>query len=83
VEFVTIVKAAASITTVAAAILVASNWSAKIMVAGFSLFVLASLLWIAAGWSEEQPSLYIQNLVLLAVNIVGIIRWLPRAEQGR
>lgn len=82
-EFVTVLKAAASITTIVAAILVASNWSAKIMVAGFSVFVVASVLWIAAGWSENEPSLYIQNLVLLVVNIVGIFRWLPRAEEGR
>jgi hypothetical protein len=48
------------------------------MVAGFVIFVIASLLWIASGHLGETPSLIIQNVVLLLINIVGIWRWLPR-----
>ena len=73
-------KAFASLTTIVAAILVASNWSPKIMVGGFAVFVLASLAWIGAGWYENQPSIYLQNVILLAVNLFGIYRWLPHAE---
>jgi hypothetical protein len=80
VDIVAAVKAFASLTTVIAAMLVASNWSPKVMVAGFSVFVVSSLSWIGAGWVENQPSLYVQNLVLLLVNVIGIIRWLPRAK---
>ncbi len=57
------------------------NISPKIMVAGFSIFVTSSLAWIAAGWVETQPSLYVQNGVLLLVNLAGIWRWLPRAQE--
>jgi hypothetical protein len=80
VDIVAVVKAFASLTTVVAAVLVASNWSPKVMVAGFAVFVVASLAWIGAGWFESQPSIYVQNLVLLVVNVIGIFRWLPRAE---
>jgi uncharacterized membrane protein len=78
-----VLKGIASFTTVIAAILVASNWSPKIMVAGFAAFVAASLAWIAAGWFENQPSLYMQNLILLLVNAFGVYRWLPRAEAAK
>lgn len=74
-----VLKGIASFTTVIAAILVASNWSPKVMVAGFAVFVVASLAWIGAGWFENQPSLYVQNIILLLVNVFGIYRWLPRA----
>jgi hypothetical protein len=32
------------------------------------------------GWFEEKSSLVIQNAVLLLINILGVYRWLPRAE---
>lgn len=80
-DWIMVLKGFASAATVIAAILVAANISAKVMVAGFSIFVVASLAWIAAGWVETQPSLYLQNAVLLLVNIAGIWRWLPRAER--
>lgn len=66
--------------TVIAACMVASNWSPKTMVAGFSVFVAASIAWIIDGWLESKPSLIIQNAVLLGVNIFGIWRWLPKAS---
>ena len=79
-DWIMVLKGLASATTVIAAVLIAANYSPKAMVAGFSIFVAASLAWIAAGWLESQPSLYIQNAVLLIVNAAGIWRWLPRAE---
>lgn len=77
-----LLKGFASLTTVIAAVLVAANISPKVMVAGFTIFVVASLAWIAAGWLETQPSLYIQNSILLLINLAGIWRWLPRAQQA-
>lgn len=74
-------KALASIATIVAAILVASNYSPKAMVAGFAIFICASLAWIASGWLESETSLLTQNIVLLIINIVGVIRWLPRADK--
>jgi hypothetical protein len=51
------------------------------MVAGFALFIVASLAWMADGWLESKASLVIQNAILLAINVLGIWRWLPRAEK--
>ncbi len=79
-DWIMVLKAFASLTTVIAAILVAANLSPKAMVAGFMIFVASSICWIIAGWMETQPSLYIQNAVLLLVNAAGIWRWLPRAQ---
>lgn len=66
-------------TTVAAAVMVALNWSARVTVLGFAVFIAASLAWMIDGWLEAKASLLIQNAVLLLVNIAGVYRWLPRA----
>jgi uncharacterized membrane protein YphA (DoxX/SURF4 family) len=71
--------AAATILTILAAMLVASNLSARVMVSGFVIFVLASIAWIIAGWSDGKTSLAFQNLVLLIINLIGVWRWYPRA----
>lgn len=81
-DFVHALKAFASAATVVAAVLVAANWSPRVMVAGFSVFVGASVAWIVSGWIENQPSIYLQNVVLLLVNIFGIYRWLPRVAKA-
>ena len=71
----------AAATTIIAAGLVAANWNARVMVAGFSLFIVAAQAWIADGWLEGKASLVVQNVILLAINVLGIWRWLPRAEK--
>jgi len=71
----------AAATTITAAALVAANWNARVMVAGFVIFIVASLAWMADGWLESKASLVIQNVILLAINILGVWRWFPRAEQ--
>jgi hypothetical protein len=71
----------AAVTTIIAAALVAVNWNAKVMVAGFALFIVASLAWMTDGWLESKASLMIQNAILLIINVLGIWRWLPRAEK--
>jgi NaMN:DMB phosphoribosyltransferase len=77
-DVLSLLRTVAAILTVIAACMVASNWSPKTMVAGFSVFVAASVAWIADGWLEAKPSLVIQNVILLGVNIFGIWRWLPK-----
>jgi hypothetical protein len=72
----------AAITTVVAAIMVAVNWSARLTVAGFVVFIIASVAWMVDGWLENKTSLLIQNAILLLVNIAGVYRWLPRAQNG-
>jgi hypothetical protein len=71
----------AAATTIIAAALVAANWNARVMVAGFIIFIVASLAWMADGWLEGKASLVIQNVFLLAINILGVWRWFPRAEK--
>jgi hypothetical protein len=44
----------AAVTTVLAAALVAANWNARITVAGFVIFIVASLAWMADGWLEQS-----------------------------
>jgi hypothetical protein len=51
------------------------------MVAGFVIFIVAALAWMADGWLEGKASLVIQNLILLGINMVGVWRWYPRAEK--
>jgi hypothetical protein len=76
-----LLRLGAAITTVAAAIMVALNWSARITVLGFAVFIVASIAWMIDGWLEDKSSLLIQNAVLLLVNIAGVWRWLPRAAK--
>jgi hypothetical protein len=71
----------AAVTTIIAAALVAANWNARVMVAGFLIFIIAALAWMADGWLEGKASLVIQNVILLAINVLGVWRWLPRAEK--
>ena len=71
----------AATTTIIAAALVAANWNARVMVAGFALFIVAALAWMADGWLEGKASLVIQNVILLAINVLGVWRWLPRVEK--
>lgn len=70
----------AAVLTIVAAIMVAINWSARVTVAGFVVFIGASIAWMIDGWMEKKASLLIQNAVLLVVNIAGVYRWLPRAQ---
>lgn len=79
-DVLSILRTLSAVLTVIAACMVASNWSPKTMVAGFSVFVAASIAWIIDGWLESKPSLIIQNAALLGVNIFGIWRWLPKAS---
>ncbi|MBA2127402.1 hypothetical protein DLM45_14395 [Hyphomicrobium methylovorum] len=75
-----IVNAFGAASTIVAAIFIASNYSPRIMVLGFCVFVFASVAWMLSGWLDQKPSLMVQNGVLLVVNIAGIWRWLPKAN---
>ena len=76
-----ILRTFAAVTIVVAAAMVAANWTARITVAGFAIFIIASIAWMADGWLESKNSLVIQNAVLLLINILGVWRWLPKAEK--
>ena len=72
-------RTSAAVMTVIAAALVAANWNARLMVAGFIIFIVATLAWMIDGWLESKASLVIQNGVLLLINVLGVWRWLPKA----
>ena len=76
-----ILRTFAAVTTVTAAALVASNLNARVTIAGFAIFIVASIAWMLDGWLESKTSLIIQNAVLLLINVIGVWRWLPRAEE--
>jgi hypothetical protein len=77
----TILRTVAASTTILAEAMVAANINARITVAGFAIFIVASIAWMADGWFESKSSLVIQNVILLPINILGVWRWLPRAER--
>jgi len=68
----------ASATTIVAAILVATNVSAKVSGFGFVAFTVASVAWITIGILDEEPALTIQNIVLTAINLFGVYRYILR-----
>ena len=76
-----LLRAFAAATTIIAAALVALNWNARVTMAGFVIFIVAALAWMADGWLEGKASLVIQNVILLGINIFGVWRWYPRAEK--
>jgi hypothetical protein len=71
-------RTSAAVMTVIAAALVAANWNARVMVAGFIIFIIGSVAWMIDGWLESKASLVIQNGVLLLINVIGVCRWLPK-----
>jgi hypothetical protein len=76
-----ILRTFAAVTTVIAASLVAANMNARVTVAGFIIFIVASIAWMVDGWLETKASLVIQNVILLLINVIGVWRWLPKAEK--
>jgi hypothetical protein len=76
-----ILRTFAAATTVLAASLVAANMNARVTVAGFIIFIVASIAWMVDGWLETKASLIIQNVILLVINVIGVWRWLPKTEK--
>ena len=76
-----ILRTFAAVTTVLAASLVAANLNARVTVAGFMMFIVASIAWMIDGWLEGKASLVIQNVILLVINVIGVWRWFPKAEK--
>jgi hypothetical protein len=74
-------RTSAAVMTVIAAALVAANWNARLMVAGFIIFIIASLAWMIDGWLDSKASLVIQNGVPLLINVLGVWRWLTKAAK--
>jgi len=80
-----IASIAAPICTTIAALIVASNFGARITGYGFVVFTIGSVSWAVLGLITGQSNLLWQNVVLTALNLFGIWRWLgrqARIEEG-
>jgi hypothetical protein len=76
-----LIRTFGAVATVLAAAVVAANVNARITVAGFMIFIVASLAWMVDGLLESKASLVIQNAILLLINAAGVWRWFPKAEK--
>ena len=75
----------ATIATIGGALLTASNLGARVTGTGFIVFLLGSLSWLAVSLMSGQQALLWTNIVLTALNLFGIWRWLGRqaaVEEG-
>ena len=75
----------APVATTIAALIVASNLGARITGYGFIVFTVGSIAWTVLGIATDQPNLLWQNVILTALNLFGIWRWLgwqARVEDG-
>ena len=75
----------ASITTVIASIMMATNLGARITGIGFAIIAVGSIGWTVVGVSSGQTGLIVTDGFLTLVNFFGIWRWLLRQqtyEQG-
>lgn len=73
-----LVRWAAALCTIVAALMVAWGEPPRLVAGGFVLFTVAALLWIGAAIADDATDLLVQNIVLLGVNIWGIVRWWRR-----
>ena len=61
---------------IAGALLVALRVGGTIVGIGFSFFAVSATAWVVAGWRMGEPSLVAMHGVFLAINLLGIWRWL-------
>jgi hypothetical protein len=75
----------ATVATIAAALMTASNLGPRITGYGFAVFTVGSLSWLALGLMTDQRALVWTNVALTGLNLFGIWRWLgrqARIEEG-
>lgn len=68
----------ATVATILAACLTASNLGSRITGYGFIVFTIASIAWFATGLLSGQPALTWTNAVMTGLNLFGVWRWLGR-----
>jgi hypothetical protein len=75
----------ATVATILAACMTASNLGSRITGYGFAVFTVGSVAWLALGVMTGQPALTWTNIVLTGLNLFGVWRWLGRqasVEEG-
>lgn len=68
-------------TGVVAAVIVSLNLGARKTGFGFVVFTVSSIAWITAAVMQGEVPLAVQNVVLFAINLVGIWRYLFHPER--
>ena len=66
----------ASLTTMAAGLVLAARVRPRLMGWAFVALTLASLAWVLIGYFAEEYALMVQNIVITFINVFGIYRWL-------
>lgn len=59
---------------VSGAVLIALNLN--VVVYGFVLFLVSSILWAWVGWMHRETSLVVLQGAFTAINVFGICRWI-------
>jgi hypothetical protein len=80
-----IISWVATIATIIAAFMTASNLGSRVTGFGFAVFTVGALCWIATGVLTHQPALLWTNVVLVVLDVFGVWRWLGRqakVEEG-
>lgn len=68
----------ATVATIVAASITASNLGTRITGYGFIVFTIGSIAWFGLGLATGQPALVWTNAALTVLNLFGIWRWLGR-----
>ncbi len=68
----------ATVATILAACMTASNLGWRITGTGFIVFTVGSIAWLAVGLLTGQPALVWTNIAMTGFNLFGVWRWLGR-----
>ena len=71
----------ATIATIIAALMTASNLGSRLTGLGFVVFTIGALCWIGVGYLNHEPALFWTNIVLTALDLFGVWRWLGRQRR--
>lgn len=66
----------ATISGIVAAVMIALNIGRRVTGYGFIIFLVCSISWVLFGIMENDDGLAIQNVVLTAINFLGVYRYL-------
>ena len=72
----TALKWLGTVAGIVGALLVALNVGGTSVGGGFIFFAISAAAWVVAGWRMGEPSLVAMHGVFLAINLLGIWRWL-------
>ncbi len=75
-----VLKWAASISGIVAALMVSLDSGRRVTGWGFVVFVGSALCWMAGATLSHDWALGTQNVVLLAINLFGVYRYLIRKK---